>query len=561
MKTACKDRATAFRRTAFVVEMKNVRKSRRSAFILVVVTIVVALLSLAAYTFSGTMQVEYSATVMHGRDVEARLLAESAIEYAAMKIAERQADPTIDLFHDPSVFQGISLDEAPAPRSQVRFSIVVPNDNANLESTIRFGFITENARFNINRLMEFVDDDDEETDPFLALSFVPGMTEDIASAILDWIDTDNERRVGGAETADYEALAVPYSARNGPMDSIDELLKIQGVTPELFYGEDANRNGILDPNENDGDASAPWDNADGILDIGWRELFTVSSREVNTQPDGSERVNLNQGLMTELFDALEPEFGEDGAQFVVAYRLYGNINASSATTQSLTVDQKDAATAVGKAVTGGIEGSVTRAGLDLTQVAAYSFRSVYDLLDAEITAQVDGVSTTLQSPWSASGGSVLEEMPALEQMLTWVDDAYLDGRVNINQAPRPVLLAIPGMTESIADAIISARPQLSADGASKGIMSGRITPAWLLAEGIVDLETLQLLGPWLTTGGDVYRFQAIGHFDQGGPNTRLEAMIDGTENPPRIVFQRDLTSLGRGFHPSLLTPGQGSDSR
>lgn len=528
--------------------------AEQRGFILVVVTILVALLSLAAYTFSGTMQVEYDATMMHGRDVEARLMAESAIEYAAIKIAEHQADPTtVDLFHDPDLFQGLSLTEAPSPRGQVRFSVAVPNDNTNLQSSIRFGLLTENSRFNLNRLLEFVDDDDETTDPYLALSYVPGMTEEIASAMVDWIDSDDERGTGGAETADYEALAIPYSARNGPMQSIDELLKIQGVTPALFYGEDANRNGTLDPNENDGDESPPWDNADGVLDVGWREYFSVSSREVNTQSDGAARINLNQGLMTELFDALEPEFGETAAQFVVAYRLYGDVNATAATAQSLTVAQKDAATAIGKAVTGGIEGSVTRAGLDLTQVAAFSFRSIYDLLDAEVTAQVDGSSVTLISPWSS--GNVLEDMPPLEDMLSWVDDAQIDGRVNINQAPRPVLLAIPGMTEAIADAIIQARPQLSADGAAKNIMTTRVTPAWLLAEGLVDLDTLRTLGPWLTTGGDVYRFQAIGHFDQGGPNTRLEAMIDGTQSPPRIIFQRDLTSLGRGFHPSLLTPG------
>ena len=65
------------------------------------------------------------------------------------------------------------------------------------------------------------------------------MTEDIANAIMDWIDSDEERRVGGAESADYQGLAIPYSARNAPMESIEELLQIQGITPALFYGEDA----------------------------------------------------------------------------------------------------------------------------------------------------------------------------------------------------------------------------------------------------------------------------------------------------------------------------------
>jgi hypothetical protein len=54
------------------------------------------------------------------------------------------------------------------------------------------------------------------------------------------------------------------------------------------------------------------------------------------------------------------------------------------------------------------------------------------------------------------------------------------------------------------------------------------------------LNTFRRLGPWLTTGGDIFSFQALGHFDQGGPTTRLEATIDATQNPPRVIFQRDL---------------------
>lgn len=525
----------------------------RRGFILVVVTVVVILLSLVAYTFTSTMQVEYTASLMHGRDVEARMMAESGIEFAAAKIAERNADPsTVDLFHDPSVFRGRIVTEADNERGQVRFSIVVPHNGAAGEN-LRFGMATENARFNLNRLTEFEEDDDDTTDPYDAISHVPGMTEDVVNSILDWIDSDEDIRTGGAESEYYSTLAVPYEPRNAPMESIDELLMIQGVTPQLFYGEDANRNGVLDPNENDGDSQPPNDNGDGVLDIGWRDYFTVASRERNLRADGSERINLNQGLMTELYDAIEPELGEDAAQFIVAYRLFGNANADAATQQSLTVAQKDAATAVGKAVTGGVEGSVTRGGMDLTKVAGFSFRSIYDLIDAEIQAEVNGSQTTLTSPWTSDGGSLLEDMPILEEALSWVDDAYFDGRVNINEAPREVLMAIPGMTETIADAIISSRPSLKSDGLSQSVMLNRVTPAWLLAEGVVDLETLRVLGPWLTTTGDIYRFQALGHFDQGGPNTRLEAVIDGSQTPPKLIFQRDLTSLGRGFQPWELS--------
>lgn len=536
------------------VAARDPRRTRRSGFVLVVVTIVILLLSLAAWTFSGTMLVEYEAAAMYGRDVEARLHAESAIEFAAVRIMERDADPSVDVYHDPSAFRGQTLFEIDNPRGQARFSIVTPDETGTASSGVRFGLSSENAKFNLNRLLEIEEEagEESEVDAYTTLSYIPGMTENIVAAILDWMDSDDERRAGGAESLDYQGLAVPYEARNGPLETIDELLKIQGVTPRLFYGEDANRNGRLDPNENDGDASAPDDNADGVLDFGFVDYLTVTSRERNTTPDGEEKIDLNQGLMTELFDAIEPELGEEAAKFIVAYRLYGSNNAALATEQSLTVDQEEAATAIGKAVAGDIEGTVTRAGLDLTKTAIFSFRSIYDLIDAEVPAEVDGTPVTLVSPWTSDPGSLLQDMPELEQLLTVGDDAMLVGRINVNQARFAVLMALPGMTESMATNIESARPAITGDGATAAVLENRITPAWLLAEGLIDLETLLSIGPWVTTGGDVYRFQAVGHYDQGGPTTRLEAIIDATQSPPRVTFARDLTPLGRGFHPSVL---------
>jgi general secretion pathway protein K len=60
--------------------------------------------------------------------------------------------------------------------------------------------------------------------------------EDLLSAIKDWVDTDSDVTGTGAENAYYQGLEKPYSARNGPMESIDELLLVRGVTRELYYG-------------------------------------------------------------------------------------------------------------------------------------------------------------------------------------------------------------------------------------------------------------------------------------------------------------------------------------
>ena len=115
-------------------------------------------------------------------------------------------------------------------------------------------------------------------------------------------------------------------------------------------------------------------------------------------------------------------------------------------------------------------------------------------------------------------------------------------------------MAIPNIPDGVADSIIASRPPVQQTSTSSTIMARRNTAAWILAEGLVDLATLRDMGPWITVGGDVYRFQAVGHFDAGGPTTRLEAMIDATEYPPTIRFVRDLTTLGRGYHPNYLLP-------
>lgn len=64
-----------------------------------------------------------------------------------------------------------------------------------------------------------------------------GFQHDIIDCIYDWVDSDDTRSSQGAETFDYySTLSRPYKAKNGPLDSIDELLMVKGITPELFYG-------------------------------------------------------------------------------------------------------------------------------------------------------------------------------------------------------------------------------------------------------------------------------------------------------------------------------------
>ncbi|MFM7737142.1 MAG: general secretion pathway protein GspK [Alphaproteobacteria bacterium] len=65
----------------------------------------------------------------------------------------------------------------------------------------------------------------------------PDRAAEIADAILDWRDKDEEKRMNGAENEYYSSLPRPYVAKNAPFDSIEELLMVKGVTPDLFYGD------------------------------------------------------------------------------------------------------------------------------------------------------------------------------------------------------------------------------------------------------------------------------------------------------------------------------------
>jgi len=58
----------------------------------------------------------------------------------------------------------------------------------------------------------------------------------VVDSIVDWYDRDDEEGVHGAETPFYLDRNPPYPAKNGDFDSIEELLQVRGVTPELYYG-------------------------------------------------------------------------------------------------------------------------------------------------------------------------------------------------------------------------------------------------------------------------------------------------------------------------------------
>ena len=58
---------------------------------------------------------------------------------------------------------------------------------------------------------------------------------ELGAAIADWRDDDNLRRPGGAEAADYRSDGYDYAPRNGPFQTVGELMQVRGVTSQIFH--------------------------------------------------------------------------------------------------------------------------------------------------------------------------------------------------------------------------------------------------------------------------------------------------------------------------------------
>lgn len=99
--------------------------------------------------------------------------------------------------------------------------------------------------FNAARMKISVQDelgliDLNQADPSVLISLMQKAGLDRQSAtnlvdrILDWRDSTPFRRLNGAKDPDYRAAGREYRPRNGPFQSIDELLLVMGMTPMLF---------------------------------------------------------------------------------------------------------------------------------------------------------------------------------------------------------------------------------------------------------------------------------------------------------------------------------------
>jgi general secretion pathway protein K len=117
----------------------------------------------------------------------------------------------------------------------------------------------------------------------------------VSDSILDWIDSDDLPRVAGAESDYYQGLAVPYYAKNAPIDDLSELLLVKGVTPEMYWGSNATNHTPSVFQHKLGLGTAPGQTPD--YPFGLVEIFTpFSSGKINVNTADANVLQMIPGV-------------------------------------------------------------------------------------------------------------------------------------------------------------------------------------------------------------------------------------------------------------------------
>jgi len=281
-------------------------QTRSGTVLIVVLWVCLGLVSLAlVFGHSMLMALRGTDNAVAGRQADQAI--EGAVRYAQFLLINAEVPGQLPLPED-YVRERVPVGEA-------RFWFLNRSASPDDSRVPVFGLMDEASKLNLNTASQSM------------LEGLPTMTAELAAAIVDWRDEDDEPSEGGAETETYQLRDPSYVCKNAPFETVEELALVHGATWEILYGEDLNRNGVLDPNENDGDRTPPDDDADGRLDPGLVELLTVHSREPNVREDGSARINVNESS-EELETLFQETFGEDRAGEILA-RAGGGGEANS----------------------------------------------------------------------------------------------------------------------------------------------------------------------------------------------------------------------------------------
>ncbi len=205
---------------------------------LLVTLLIVSLIYVVTVQFNTTMWSNLHAAANLKDGIQLAGIARSGFNAARAVIAvDGMASPAVDSFRDSWADMSIISGYSSSFFEDGRFVVKV-NDYS---GRIQLNALVKNDKVNEEQ-KKFLERFLSSSEFGLEKEEVTGIIE----AITDWIDkNDDVTGFGGAENLFYQSQEKPYVAKNGPIESLEELLYIKGISRELYYGS-AGRPGIAD---------------------------------------------------------------------------------------------------------------------------------------------------------------------------------------------------------------------------------------------------------------------------------------------------------------------------
>ena len=460
-------------------------RSQRGSVLIIVMWTCLGLVALTLY-FANSMSSELRAADNRVTEIEARQAVAGGIRYAGHVLANFAANGAVPNLADYKS-EALLVGEA-------QFWLIGRDNSQTPTKEPVFGLIDEASKLNLNTATRAM------------LTELPNMTPDLVEAIISWRRAANAQSTDGvpADTGSgsdnvYARLEPPRMNKGGVFESVDELRLVDGATLDILLGEDTNRNGALDANEDDGDASAPRDNQDGQLMVGILEYVTVYSRQPNTRADGTRRVNVTNGN------------GQNRQQLI---QLLLSKNIEQQRVAAIVNTAFGPASGPGGPGGGGFPGGFGGPGggqggqparPDLTSVAEF-------MVVSQMTA---------------------EEFVLIHADITTATGATQQGLINVNTASEAVLACIPGIGIDNAATLAAYRVAHPDVLTSFAWLTQVLTPA-----------AIRQAGRYITDQS--YQFTAdvaaVGRFGRG--YCREKVIFDTRTSTPRIIYHQDLSAYG-----------------
>jgi type II secretory pathway component PulK len=339
------------------------------------------------------------------------------------------------------------------------------------------------------------------------LMALPTMTTQIADAIMDWRDNDDEVSAEGAERGYYDNLRYPYTIRNGPLRTVRELLRVKGITEQQLYGDDTSLNG-----------QAPPVQRGAIYNPGWIKYLTCYSYDNNVDAQGQSRVNINQGSEQDLQSKLGISAGQ--ARWITQNRGSGFKGIGD-----LISDSSPKESSGGSNSGSGGGGSQNNSGSNPSGSGGNRGNS-------------GGPGNSGGNPGNSGGGNPnqpaeqldLQTFRRIVDKVTVTSETKVPGRVNINTASEEVLTALFGgddTARAIALAIIGDRA-----GRTYGFQS----IGDLLDVSSVGITKFKFVADRITVRSNVFMIQCIAMATISRAKLKTECVVDRGSNPCTILY-------------------------